>query len=153
VVLPCAVGVLAAALLLACGKENRSQARATPSAASSSVDIVRGHDFTLTTRCQFHPNETLESVSKTLPSGSVDTVLVQYPLDGLVLVVVEVTVDPHVPSGPRSFDTSFRLSTGGEVTKSWVAATGNKSSTFRAVMAVPAGARHFRTVPVTERAG
>lgn len=133
--------VLAAGLGL--GGCNRDKAAAGPAAAAAAdVEVVRGDRFTVTTRYSYHHGVPFEAVTKDMPSGSVDDILMDLTLQEPSLVVVTVTVDPSVSAGPRKFATTFRLPSGGDLTRSWVAAEGNTSGTYRAILAVPKGARH-----------
>jgi hypothetical protein len=99
--------------------------------------VSRGDKPTVTARCAYHPNESLESLAKTLPAGSVDTLDLNDPMTGLMFVVVDVTVTPKPQLTPSKFTTTFRLPDGGEVQRAWAGATANRSGSFRAVFTLP----------------
>lgn len=107
------------------------------------VEVVHGDNFTVTSRYEYHAGVPFEELVKKLPAGSVDAVLLDMTAPTPTHVVVTVTVEPSVPTGPRKFTTKFKLRSGEEQSKEWEAAGSNTSGTFRAVVTVPQGARHI----------
>jgi hypothetical protein len=149
-------GLVVAALLglvsPGCARERAAPVRpaaAEPSAAPSATAPTSAEASqdkpTVTEQCAYHPNEGIASLAKTLPAGSVDTLDLYDQMDGLMLVVVEVTVAPRPQSAPSKFTTTFRLPTGVEVKKPWQGASGNASGFFRAVLTVPIDAKCVAT--------
>jgi hypothetical protein len=116
-----------------------------PPSSAAPADVSHGDKPDVAARCTYHPNESIASLARTLPAGSVDTVDLHDPMTGLMLVIVEVTVTPTPRSAPSRFITTFRLPSGVELQKPWQGATGNRSGAFRAILTVPVDARYVAT--------
>jgi hypothetical protein len=134
-----ALTLAVAVSLLGC---SRDKAASGATAGAADVEVLRGDGFTMTTRYSYHHGVPFETATQGMPKGSVDEILLDNTLPEPTLVIVTVTVEPSAPKGQRKFTTAFRLPDGGELSKSWVAADGNTSGTYRAILTVPKGARH-----------
>jgi hypothetical protein len=141
--------LLIAASLIGCRREPpappKPPADDTAAAKPSFVKSHVGIDH------EFYRDIGLEGFLKLLPTGSIDSVHLDFGKGPQVFALVKVPEQPGKDLTKIRFETSFKMQDGQVITKDWTAAKDRKTGSAAAVFSLPSGVIDGETKVVDNR--
>lgn len=127
--------VVVAASLIGCQREQPATVKpAAPHPVATKPFSVKTHAGIA---CEFYRNVSLDGFLKQMPSGSFDSVEMNFDAGPQVLALVKIPEQPGMDLTKVRFETSFKTRDGQVIERRWTAAKDRKSGKVTALFCLP----------------